>query len=53
MRPSITERYASVEVYRDLVRQAAEALIAAGYLLAADLDEVVQRAVWRYSLFTA
>ena len=53
MRPSITERYPSVEVYRDLVRQAAEALIAAGYLLAADLDEVVQRAVWRYNLFTA
>ena len=53
MRPSITERYPSVEVYRDLVRQAAEALIAAGYLFAADLDEVVQRAVWRYNLFTA
>jgi hypothetical protein len=52
-RPSIAERYASLEVYRDLVSKAAAALIAAGYLLPADLDEVVQRALWRYNLFTA
>jgi alpha/beta hydrolase family protein len=53
VRPSIAERYSSIDVYRALVRKAAEALIAVGYLLPADLDEVVQRAVWRYHLCTA
>jgi hypothetical protein len=27
--------------------------MAEGYLLPADLDEVVQRAIWRYNLCTA
>jgi hypothetical protein len=40
-------------MYSTLVRQAAEALIAEGYLLPADLDEIVQRAVWHYNLCTA
>jgi hypothetical protein len=41
------------EVYRELVSKAVEALIAEGYLLPGDLDEMVQRAVWRYDLFSA
>ena len=53
VRPSIAERYASLEEYRERVSKAAEALIAEGYLLPADLDEVVQRAIWRYTLCTA
>ena len=53
VRLSIAERYSSREVYRELVSKAAEALIAEGYLLPADLDEVVQRAIWRYNLCTA
>jgi hypothetical protein len=53
VRPSIAERYASPEEYRDRVTRAAEALIAAGYVLPADLDELVQRAMWRYNLCTA
>jgi len=53
VRPSIAERYPSREVYRELVSKAAEALIADGYLLPADLDEIVQRAIWRYNLCTA
>ena len=53
MRPSIAERYASREEYRERVSKAAEALIAEGYLLPADLDEVVQRAILRYNLCTA
>jgi len=51
-RPSIAERYPSKEVYRELVSKAVEALIAEGYLLPGDLDDIVQRAVWRYDLFT-
>lgn len=51
-RPSITERYASKEVYVELVTRAAETLVAEGYLLSADLDRLVQRAAWRYDLFT-
>jgi hypothetical protein len=53
VRLSIAERYPSREMYRELVSNAAEALIAEGYLLPADLDEVVQRAIWRYNLCTA
>ncbi len=53
VRLSIAERYPSREVYGALVTKAAEALIAEGYLLPAELDEIVQRAVWRYDLFTA
>jgi hypothetical protein len=52
-RPSIAERYPSRQVYHELVSKAAEALIAEGYLLSADLDEIVQRAIWRYNLCTA
>jgi hypothetical protein len=51
-RPSIVERYASKEVYLELVTKAAEALVAEGYLLAADLPQLVQRAAQRYDLFT-
>ena len=43
----------SREVYRELMSKAAEALIAEGYLLPADLDEIVQQAIWRYNLCTA
>jgi hypothetical protein len=53
VRPSIAERYPSREVYRELVSKTAEALIAEGCLLPADLDEIVQRAIWRYNLCTA
>jgi alpha/beta hydrolase family protein len=53
VRLSVAERYPSREVYCALVRKAAEALIAEGYLLPADLDDVVQRAIWRYNLCTA
>lgn len=51
-RLSIAERYASREVYVELVSKAAEALVAEGYLLADDMDAVVQRAAQRYDLFT-
>jgi 3-oxoacyl-[acyl-carrier-protein] synthase III len=51
-RRALEERYASQEVYVELVTKAAEALIAAGYLLPADLDEIVQRAILRYNLCT-
>jgi hypothetical protein len=51
-RPSIEERYASKDAYLELVKKAAEALVAEGYLLAADVAGVVQRAAWRYDLFT-
>ena len=44
-RRSLEERYASKEVYVEQVTKAAEALIAAGYLLPSDLDEIVQRAI--------
>jgi hypothetical protein len=52
-RPSIEERYASKAAYLELVRKAAEGLIAERFLLAADLEAVVQRAAQRYDLFTA
>ena len=51
-RPSIAERYASKAVYLALVTRAVETLVAEGYLLAADLDELIQHAAWRYDLFT-
>jgi len=38
------------EVYVELVTKAAEALIAAGDLLPADLDEIVPRVIWCYNL---
>jgi hypothetical protein len=50
-RASIAERYASREVYLELVTKAAEALVAEGYLLSADVDTLVQCAAQRYDLF--
>jgi Alpha/beta hydrolase domain len=50
-RASIEERYASKEAYLELVKKAAEALIAERFLLSVDLDAIVQRAAWRYDLF--
>jgi hypothetical protein len=51
-RLSISERYASKEQYLDLVRQATQALVAVGYLLAMDVDTVMQRAAWRFDLLS-
>jgi hypothetical protein len=51
-RLSIEERYASKDAYLEQVSKAAEALIAACYLLPEDLDGIVQRAVQRYDLYT-
>jgi Alpha/beta hydrolase domain len=51
-RLSIEERYGSKEAYLELVKKAAEALIAERFLLHADLEAIVQRAAWRYDLFT-
>src|SRR5262245_25265609 len=50
-RPSITERYASKEDYLRQVQQAAEALVAQGYLLAEDLSTIAEQAAQRYDLF--
>ncbi len=47
-RPSIEERYASKEDFLGRVRQAAQALIAEGYLLEEDLDTVTEQAAQRY-----
>ena len=49
-RPSIAERYASGEDYLERVRQAAHALIHARYLLADDLEEIVDQATQHYDL---
>jgi hypothetical protein len=43
-RPSIAERYASREAYLATVREAAEALVAARYALAEDVEGMVERA---------
>jgi hypothetical protein len=51
-RPSIAERYASKEVYLELVTKAAETLVAEGFLLATDVDGLVQHAARRYDLLT-
>ncbi len=50
-RPSIEERYPSKEDYLRQVQQAAEALVAQGYLLAEDLATVTAQASQRYDLF--
>lgn len=49
-RPAIDERYKSRAAYLGAVRQAALALVAAGHLLAADVDAVLGRAgrCWDY-----
>jgi hypothetical protein len=51
-RPSIEVRYVSKDAYLEQVNKAAEALIAARYLLPEDLDGIVQRAAQRYDLYT-
>ena len=50
-RPSIDERYSSREEYLRRVRAAAQALIAAGYVLAEDLPRIVAAAGARYDAF--
>jgi hypothetical protein len=50
-RPSIEERYLSKEDYLGRVKQAAEALVQQGYLLAEDLPTVAEQASQRYDLF--
>ena len=50
-RPSIEERYLSKEDYLGRVKQAAEALVQQGYLLAEDLTTVAEQASQRYDLF--
>ena len=49
-RRSIAERYASRDDYLQQVRQAAEALVQARYLLAEDVDEVLSQAAQHYDL---
>jgi hypothetical protein len=50
-RSSIAERYPAKEDYLHQVQQAAEALVAQGYLLAEDLSTVTDQAAQRYDLF--
>ena len=52
-RLSIAERYASRAAYLEAATKAAEALVAARYLLAEDIEPVIQRAAQRYDLLTA
>lgn len=49
-RRAITERYASREDYLARVRQAAQALIQARYLLVEDLEEIVNQAAQHYEV---
>jgi hypothetical protein len=49
-RRSITERYASREAYLERIRQAAQALIQARYLLDEDLQEIVNQAAQHYDV---
>jgi len=50
-RPSLEERYPSKENYLRQVTQAAEALVAQGYLLAEDVPTVTEQASQRYDLY--
>jgi alpha/beta hydrolase family protein len=50
-RLSIEERYVSKEDYLGRVKQAAEALVQQGYLLAEDLPTITEQASQRYDLF--
>ena len=50
-RRSIEERYDSREEYLELVDEAARALVDEGYLLAEDLDGVMEQAAQRYDYF--
>ncbi|MBI4311064.1 MAG: hypothetical protein HY681_04710 [Chloroflexi bacterium] len=52
-RASIEERYASREAYLALVRKAAEGLVAQRFMLAEDVDHVVQQAGLRYDAILA
>jgi len=52
-RRSIEERYASRDEYLTKVRDAADALVAKGYLLIDDVPPIVQRAADAWDLFTA
>ncbi len=47
-RPSIEERYASKEDYLDRVRQAARSMMSQRYLLAEDLELVLDQAAQHY-----
>jgi hypothetical protein len=49
-RPSVAERYRSRADYLEQVKQAAEALIQARYLLAEDLEEIISQAAQHYDL---
>jgi hypothetical protein len=52
-RRSIEERYASKEAYLESVRLAAEELVAARYVLAEDVEGIVERSALRWDLFTS
>ena len=52
-RPAIAERYASKTDYLDQTRQAAQALVGEGYMLAEDIPECLSRAATRYDYFAA
>jgi hypothetical protein len=52
-RRAIAERYASREAYVDRVRDAADALVAKGYLLIDDVPPIVQRAADQWDALTA
>ena len=51
-RPSIAERYASRAAYLTAAREAAEALVAARYALAEDVEAMVARAGQLWDLIT-
>jgi len=52
-RLSIEERYPTRDYYLERVREAAEDLVAQGYLLEEDVDHVVHQAGQRYDAFTS
>ena len=52
-RPAIAERYASKDDYISQTRQAAQALVGEGYMLAEDIGECLSRAATRYEYFAA
>ena len=50
-RLSTEERYSSRDEYLRRVREAAQSLVNEGFMLAEDIEEVVERAAWRYDYF--
>jgi hypothetical protein len=50
-RPSVAERYPTRAVYLEQVRQAAQQLIEEGFLLAEDLESLVNQAAERFEVF--